>query len=288
MYQNKQSFIDKFSYNCKRGKIEIPTKLKHILIFGQSRQGKSSLINLLLDKNKDNGASVSDKVTGCTFETEPYWNDEYCFWDTAGLNEQDNGGVMNSQATKNLIKFIKNSQGFHGAIMVVSWSNINNVSTKRNWDLFYDAFLSKRIPVIICITGRGIESAENDQKWIDEQSPIIEELGFVSPNNKATKCVIYSKDDSEISISILPIYKKYKGISKSYVYQLLKYNVTNDYYNPLSEMNWFDLFKKLYNTIMGWFGLINLMVTVREGFKGLLIKLGFSDQEAADISKETY
>jgi len=102
---------------------------------------------------------------------------------------------MNSQATKNLIKFIKNSQGFHGAIMVVSWSNINNVSTKRNWDLFYDAFLSKRIPVIICITGRGIESAENDQKWIDEQSPIIEELGFVSPNNKATKCVIYSKDD---------------------------------------------------------------------------------------------
>jgi len=53
-------------------------------------------------------------------------------------------------------------------------------------------------------------------------------------------------------------------------------------------MNWFDLFKKLYNTIMGWFGLINLMVTVREGFKGLLIKLGFSDQEAADISKEIY
>jgi len=105
--------------------------MKHILVFGQSRQGKSSLVNLMTGKDKYNGAEVSPNVIGCTFTTEPYMNNNYCFWDTAGLNEQDSGCVANTDSTKNLISFIKDSRGFHAAIMVVSWNNFNSAATKQ-------------------------------------------------------------------------------------------------------------------------------------------------------------
>jgi len=290
MIQSKTEDIKEFKYYSvlRKTQVNIPDNLKHILIFGQSRQGKSSMINMMINKNKDNGAPVSDSIKGCTFSTEPYYNNKYCFWDTTGLNEQDNGTVMNTEATKNLIKFIKESKGFHGAIMVVSWNNINSVSTKRNWDLFYNVFLDQRIPIIICITGRGTESANSDQIWIDQQNNYIKSLGYTSKNGKAHKCVIYSKDNNEIDEDFLTYYTKLKQRSTKYICDLLDKNITNIYYNPLNEMTWFDIFKKIHNTIMDFFGLKDFMITIREEFKRILVKMGFSGDEAENISKETY
>jgi GTPase SAR1 family protein len=283
--------IEAFSfYNSRTNTtVNIPEGLKHILVFGQSRQGKSSIINMMTGRDKTTGADVSPNVIGCTFSTEPWSNSEYCFWDTAGLNEQDEGYVSNKQSTKNLISFIRQARGFHAAIMVVSWNNVNSSTTKQNWDLFYDCFLDQRVPIIICITGRGIETSDEDQNWMDQQQNIIRELGFESKTGKGFKCVVYSKDLSEINnVTMRGIYQELRLRSIGYITTLLRYNTTDDYYNPLDEMDWMDVFKKMWNTLMRFLRLDELMITVRNAFKELLIKIGFNNEDAEEISKETY
>lgn len=287
----KPRIISSFSYFNTRTNtnVEIPSGLKHILVFGQSRQGKSSIINMMTGRDKSTGADVSPNVIGCTFSTEPWFNDNYCFWDTAGLNEQDEGKLSNKDATKNLIQFIRQSKGFHAAIMVVSWNNVNSSVSKQNWNLFYDCFLDQRVPIIICITSRGIESCDEDQQWINDQQEVFKNLGFISKIGKGFKCVVYSKDLSEIKNQTMKtIYEELRNKSIIYINALLKKNTDDGYYNPLDEMNWFDVFKKLWNTIMKFFNFMDMMVTVRDAFKHFLIKLGFNHEDAEGISKETY
>jgi len=287
----KSKTIPGFSYYNTRTAttIDIPAGKKHILVFGQSRQGKSSIINMMTGKDRSTGAEISPNVIGCTFSTEPWLNEEYCFWDTAGLNEQDEGCVSNKQSTKALIQFIRQSRGFHAAIMVVSWNNVNSSVTKQNWDLFYDCFLDQRVPIIICITGRGIESCDEDQAWLNQQQNTFNSLGFESKTGKGFKCVVYSKDLSEISNrNMRTIYEELRVRSIGYINTLLENNTTDEFYNPLDEMSWFELFKKLWNTIMKFFKLNIMMVTVRKAFKDLLIRIGFKNDDAEEISKETY
>lgn len=288
--KNTSEIIEGFNYyNTRTGTtLEIPTGKKHILVFGQSRQGKSSIINMMTGKDILSGAEISQNIIGCTFTSEPWLNEEYCFWDTAGLNEQDEGFVTNKSSTRALIEFIRESKGFHAAIMVVSWNNVNSSVTKQNWDLFYDSFLGQRIPIIICITGRGIESSDEDQYWLHTQQDIFSNLGFKSKTGKDFKCVVYSKDLSEIKKGNMRIiYDELRVNSIELINTLLKDNIT-EYYNPLDEMSWFDILKKMWNTIMKFLSLTKLMITVRNAFKDLLIKIGFSNDDAEEISKEIY
>ena len=53
-------------------------------------------------------------------------------------------------------------------------------------------------------------------------------------------------------------------------------------------MDWFDVFKKLWNTLMRVLKFDKMMVTVRNAFKDLLLKIGFNNDDAEEISKETY
>lgn len=281
--ENQPKFIDSFTYIDETFvPHNVPGELKHILVFGQSRQGKSSIINLMLGREE---ANVSSDAIGCTFKTTPYWNNNYCFWDTAGLDEQSGGEVTGSESTKMLINFIKKSKGFHGAIMVTTWQSINDTATKRNWDLFYDSFLDNRVPIIICITGRGIESSENDQNWINSQQETFVKLGF--SRGKPHKCVVYSKPMFEVS----PMFKQPYGVlrqrSKNYIDQLLSMNVNDEFYSPVAELGLLNIIKKVVNTFLKLIGMNSLMFEVRDGFFELLIKLGFSERDAKEISCET-
>jgi len=287
---NTVSYIDKFQFYSEQRHswLTIPGKLKHILVFGQARQGKSSIINLFLGLDSKNGAPTSSSVVGCTFSTEPYWNDKYCLWDTAGLNEQSEGTVDNSLATKNLIKFIKECRGFHAAAMVVNCTNVNLASTKQNWALFYDSFLQQRIPVMIFITGRGIESADLDQEWINSQKTNFKNLGFTSTHSVPHKCVVYSKENSEISNTLRPVYDALKEQSRNFMETLLKINVKDQYYNPVGESSWFDVLKRVWNTFVSILHMPHLQVTVREAFYHLLVRLGFAEIEAKKNCSRNY
>ena len=227
-----------------KSNVKIPRGLKHILVFGQSRQGKSSIINMMTGKDAMNGAKVSSNVMECTFSTKPWMNDKYCFWDTAGLNEEDESLLNKNNYISAFRKFLKNSKG---AIMVVSWNNLNSYITKNNWQLFYDTFLNQKVPLIICITGRAMVSSDEDQIWLNEQQTIIKEMGYFSKNGNPFKCVVYSKDLSEIKECFRTEYNLLRERSIGFINELLAQNVNNEFYNPKKQKGYLMILKKIWN-----------------------------------------
>jgi len=169
--------------------------------------------------------------------------------------------------------------------MVMAWQSINDKATKRNWDLFYEAFLDKKIPIIICITGRGIESSGDDQIWIDAQKNTFNKLGFSA--GKPHKCVVYSRPLNEVDISFKDLYHKLRVRSLGFLKSLLDANITNEFFNPVGQIGLYDTMKMVINTFLKMIGMNNWMFHIREGFIELLIRLGFSEHDANELSRET-
>ena len=290
MKSDNTKIIEEFEYFDDKTKkyFKIPKGLKHILVFGQSRQGKSSIINMITGKNKMTGAEVSPDIIGCTCSTKPWINHEYCFWDTTGLNENDKGLVINTDSIKALIKFVRNSKGFHGAMMVVSHNNLNSSNTERNWKLFYDNFLDQRVPMIICITGRGMESSDNDIEWLYDQNDLLKKYGYLGNNGNGYTCVVYSKDFSEIMESYRNQYTQLRLNSIKFLNSILAKNINHIFYNPIEELGVEETFKKIWNTLMNLFGWKSMMYSIRDSFLYLLKKIGFPQSEAEEICKEFY
>jgi len=233
-------------------------------------------------------AVVNPNIVGCTFKSEPYWDDKYCFWDTAGLDEQNNGLVTASDAISALISLIRNVKGICCAIFVTSWAALNDTSTKRNWDLFITTMFDNKVPVVTAITGRGIESSNDDQAWIDAQKKNFETLGLIQESTKPSRCVVYSKPISEVNQAFKSAYQELRKISKQRLVTLIETNKLAKHFKLTGELSLFDFFKKVWNTICKFFGWHTIAVTVREGFKELLIKLGFSDGDAHKIASESF
>jgi len=153
---------------------------------------------------------------------------------------------------------------------------------KRNWDLFYNSFLDDRIPIILCITGRPLETASKDSIWIRENSEIIDKLGFISKSNQAHRTILRSIPLIDIDDMFKDYYIKLRNKSYNEIHNLMKI-IIKGYFNPIDEFHWTDIFKKMINTIVGFLGL-NINYYINITLKELLIKLGFNDKEAEEIS----
>jgi GTPase SAR1 family protein len=136
---------------------------RRILVFGSSNVGKTSMLNMLCDQNKQ----VSSAAIGCTFETVPFPllmrnNIEYQFYDTAGLHEADRGTVTTDQALRNILTLLKSSKdGFSLLIFVVRIGSILQTD-KLTYEIFVDALTLKKVPVLCVITGCENEDPMND------------------------------------------------------------------------------------------------------------------------------
>ncbi|MBI2785306.1 MAG: hypothetical protein HYX60_02945, partial [Legionella longbeachae] len=109
---------------------------------------------------------------GCTFQPEPFWNREYCFWDTVGLGEGEQGTVKHKDAVEMLKNLLVSTQGFHACIFVSGWSGVGQKLTIENHQLFYDTILEKKIPLLFCITGKKLSedmSGDYFASWLKEQ-----------------------------------------------------------------------------------------------------------------------
>jgi len=145
---------------------------KKILIIGEAGVGKSSMINVLVDKDV---ATVSDGAKGCTFQFKTHSYNEaavaqesWNFIDTVGLNEAPGGTIDNKTAAKLLIDFMKrNRQGFHGIIMVMKKGRISE-NFERNHNLFVRTMLNRQVPCILMIS--HCEEDEPMDNWKYEQS----------------------------------------------------------------------------------------------------------------------
>jgi tRNA U34 5-carboxymethylaminomethyl modifying GTPase MnmE/TrmE len=277
------SNIEGFQYPItKNGKTtlkQIPPGLKHILIFGQARQGKSSLTNLVLDKEE---AEVSDTVKGCTFVSEPFFNEKYCFWDTAGLDENDNGTVKSKEAIKNLIKLIKHTKGFHCCFLVVNWTNITLSSTKKNFEIFYKSLVEAKIPILFCITGKNLdEDMDEDyfKKWMKKQDLVS--LGFSGIKSR----VIFSKSLSKIKQSQANEYQKARKYSREKIISYLD-TIPNNAYVYYKKPNIFvKILQNIWNPIVSFFKLpVNWMInTSTKIIDFLMKKMDFTEKEIKEL-----
>ncbi|KAF5358838.1 hypothetical protein D9757_014251 [Collybiopsis confluens] len=159
-------------------KREAEAKLPNVVLFGSTGCGKSSVVNMLLDGN-DRGvapANVSSRATGCTFESKFYVAEiggkDYKVWDTTGLNEGDEGTVANTEAFRQLCRLIKHlsykSSGVSLLVFVMRGPRVTE-NNEKNFEVFFDGFCQKEVPIVIAVT--GLENEEViDQWWVDNKS----------------------------------------------------------------------------------------------------------------------
>jgi len=145
---------------------------RNIVIFGQTGAGKSSIINMLAGSPL---AKVSGGASGCTPSSKCYsvrhGDDIYTLWDTAGLNEADDGTVSSQAAVQNLLDLVKD----HGVNLLVycireRFPNIIRV----NYDLFWGIICRKEVPILLVVT--GLEGKEDMDDWWYENQKTIKKM----------------------------------------------------------------------------------------------------------------
>ncbi len=148
------------------------TQTRNVIVFGQTGAGKSSLINLLALKEV---AEVSSKGFGCTesnksFDISPSANNTYTFWDTAGLNEGEQGTVPASQAIDNLCNLVNEICSINLIIYCIRGSRLPDI-LRVNYDLFCGIVCEGKVPIVLVVTGLEQES-DMDQWWTNYEKDI--------------------------------------------------------------------------------------------------------------------
>jgi predicted GTPase len=141
----------------------------NVVVFGESGVGKSSVIHMLFNHDI---AEPSDAALGFTFESKLYkgTRDGYSFniYDTAGLNESDNGRVKPDVAIGNLMKLVGHSQeGIHLLIMCMRKGRINS-AIANNYQLFYNGIFGTHVPIILVVTHCELDDPIDSWKTMNQ------------------------------------------------------------------------------------------------------------------------
>ena len=126
------------------------------------------MINLLARKYV---AKVSSGVFGCTtpshhYDISPTGNADhtpYRFWDTAGLNEGEQGTVPARDALDLLYNLVKGLRNISLVIYCVRGARFTDIA-RVNYDLSWGIMCEGRVPIVLVVTGLEQES-DMDQWW---------------------------------------------------------------------------------------------------------------------------
>lgn len=155
-----------------------PPATRHVIVFGETGAGKSSIINMLAGEGT---AVVSNSARGCTFESKAYSAQiqglQYTLHDTAGLNEWEKGRVSGKDAVRNLYQLVKNLDGEGISLLVycIRGPRIKE-SMVNNYRMFYQAFCQEKVSIVIAIT--GLENEDSMDEWWDENGATFAEYGM--------------------------------------------------------------------------------------------------------------
>lgn len=144
----------------------------NIIIFGSSGCGKSSIINML---HGEDIAPVSSGARGCTFESKPYTiiidGREYRIHDTAGLDEGAAGKVSSKEAISKLYQLLRNLEG--GVVLLIYCMRGPRLTDaiQRNYRIFYEGFCSKKVPIVVAVTGLEDVEPQMESWWTDGDEP---------------------------------------------------------------------------------------------------------------------
>ena len=112
-------------------------------------------------------AKVSDSPTGCTPSNQAHDishgnanSNNYTFWDTPGLNENEEGTRPSQVALGNLLNLI----GDNGINLLIYCIRGRLVDIVRiNYDLFWGIICRKAVPIVLVVT--GLEQYEDMDDW---------------------------------------------------------------------------------------------------------------------------
>ncbi|KAG6868664.1 hypothetical protein C0993_012469 [Termitomyces sp. T159_Od127] len=159
---------------------ERPYTAPNVLFFGETGVGKSSVINMLAGKEI---AETSGDALGHTFENIGYniripsisdtkSIEEIMVWDTAGLNEDENGTVPPEVAMDNLRQLVeKLGSGLNLLVYVVRGWRLGKVM-KPNYEIFVTGICQNKVPVVLVITGCEDESPM--ENWWSQNKEVFD------------------------------------------------------------------------------------------------------------------
>ena len=158
----------------------------NVILFGESGSGKSSLVNMIVGKNV---AEVSGSAEGCTFKNEAFpatiENTAFVIYDTAGLNEGDQGRVPHWNAIEELYTLIRQLEGV--SLLIYCMRGRVKENARANWLLFNKIICGEKVPIIAVVT--GLETCEDpDEWWRDEENRNVLAKNHMKP--KAVGCVV--------------------------------------------------------------------------------------------------
>ena len=122
-------------------------------------------------------AKVSNGAGGCTTSNQAYdispvndSSDSYRFWDTAGLNEGQEGNVPRD-AFPNLLKLVNE----HGVNLIIYCIRGRLVDIVRiNYGLFWEIICRKEVPIVLVVT--GLEGEQD--KWLKANRKTLDKMGM--------------------------------------------------------------------------------------------------------------
>ena len=169
------------------GLVKAQFGLRHtIILFGETGAGKSSIVNLIVGKDV---AKVSSALRGCTFKNDAYkttiGDKRFVIYDTAGLNEGEQGRVPHWQAIRELYILIRELDGVSLLIYCMRGRVRENAGT--NWNLFNKVICGGKVPIIVVVT--GLETYEDpDDLLKDENSSDVFKRNRMEP--KDVGCIV--------------------------------------------------------------------------------------------------
>src|ERR1700731_1292296 len=139
--------------------------VRNVIVFGETGAGKSSVINMLEGGMQ---APVSMNLVGMTFASARYLKtirgSTFTMFDTAGLNETIHGSVPPSRAIEQLYKLVHELRDDGISLLVYVMRAPRLKSTmKKNYEIFYDIFCQRSVPIVIIVT--GLEVVGDVEKW---------------------------------------------------------------------------------------------------------------------------
>ena len=120
-------------------------------------------------------ARVSAGASGCTTSNLPYsisyGDNNYTFWDTPGLNENDQGTFPSHDAVQNLLRLVKE----HSINLLIYCIRGRLVDIIRvNYDLFWKIICGENIPIVLVVT--GLEDEQNMDVWWPRNQKTIRKM----------------------------------------------------------------------------------------------------------------
>ena len=158
-----------------------PPKDLHVLLFGETGVGKSSLINLLAGWQI---ASVSPDSTPCTLDSSEYQfqlgSTTIRLWDTVGLEEPEKGPNGYVGAIEKAVQLIRrlNATGGISLFLFCIRGNRFTMTTQSNYRLFYEVLGKKEVPIALAVT--HLEREADMEDWWQRNGRTLEKNGILS------------------------------------------------------------------------------------------------------------